>query len=78
MVPERTSRVDDTIGTEIESLGARFARVIEAIGRVADSRNFNTVLQEVAEGARMLTNAKCGSVGAFDRSGRICFRHPPH
>ena len=78
MAPERISREGDAIGTEIESLGARFARVIEAIGRVADSQNFNTVLQEVADGARTLTNAKCGTVGAFDHSGRIHFWHPPH
>ena len=78
MAPEKTSREDDAGGREIESLRARFAGVIEAIGRVADSRNFNTVLQEVADGARMLTNAKCGTAGAFDRSGRIHFRHPPH
>ncbi|MDE2808121.1 MAG: hypothetical protein OXN90_06845 [Gemmatimonadota bacterium] len=39
------------------------SREDDAIGRVADSRNFNTVLQEVADGAHILTMLSAAKLG---------------
>ena len=54
------------IGLECESLRARFAGVIDAIGRVAQSWDRDTVLQEIAHCACSLTGARYAAVCVFD------------
>ena len=62
---------DDGLGREVENLWARFAGVLEAIGRVTGSLDLGTALQEVADGARALTSARYSGVGVIDGSRRV-------
>ena len=43
----------------------------EVSRRITQSWDLNTVLQEVVDGARLLTDARYGAVGVLDDSGRI-------
>ena len=56
---------------EIERLRARLATMSEVSRRITESWDLDTVLQEVVEGARSLTDARYGAVGVFDDSGRV-------
>ena len=61
---------DDSEVGEIERLRARFAKMSEVSRLMTESWELDTVLQEVVDGARSLTDAQCGAVGVFDESGR--------
>ena len=62
---------DDPEMREIDRLRARLAMMSEVSRRITESWELNTVLQEVVDGARSLTDAQYGAVGVFDDSGRI-------
>ena len=62
--------IDSEVG-EIERLRVRLAKMSEASRRVTESWDLDTVLQEVVDGARSLTDARYGAVGVFDDSGRV-------
>ena len=70
MVRKESLKGDGTPAQGIESLRARFAGVIEAIGRVAQSWDLDPVLQEVANGARSLTGARYAAVCVVDDLGQ--------
>ena len=71
MVRERSSKTDDALKREIETLRSRFAKVSEVNRRVAEIWDLDAVLQEIVDGARTLTDARYGAVGVFDGSGQI-------
>ncbi len=56
---------------EVDRLRARLTMMSEVSRRITQSWDLNTVLQEVVDGARSLTDARYGAVGVFDESGRI-------
>ena len=56
---------------EADRLRARLAMMSEVSRRITQSWDINTVLQEVVDGARSLTDARYGAVGVFDDSGRL-------
>ena len=62
---------DDPEMREIDRLRARLAKMSEVSRRIIESWDLSTVLQEVVDGARSLTDAQYGAVGVFDDSGRI-------
>ena len=61
----------DRLRPEIEALRARLIALSEVSLRVTKSLDLDTVLQEVADGARSLTHARYGAVGMFDGAGRV-------
>ena len=61
---------DDSELREVDRLRARLAMMSEFSRRITQSWDLNTVLQEVVDGARSLTDARYGVVGVFDDSGR--------
>ncbi len=61
----------DTLKRENESLRARVAKMSEVSRRITESLDLDTVLQEVVDGARSLTDAKYGALVVFDDSGRV-------
>ena len=71
LVRKESSKGDDGFGQGVESLRARFAEVIEAIGRIAQSWDLDTVLQEVANGASSLTGARYAAACVFDDLGQM-------
>ncbi len=56
---------------EIDRLRARVAMMSEVSRRITNSWDLDTVLREVVDGARSLTDARYGAVGMFDDSGRV-------
>ena len=62
---------DDALRREIKALQARIAKMSEVSRRITESLDLDTVLQEVADGARSLTDARYSAVGVFDGSGQI-------
>ena len=62
---------DDAEVREIDRLRARFAAMSEASRRITRSLDLDTVLQEIVDGARSLTDARYGAVGMFDDSGHV-------
>ena len=56
---------------QVERLRARVAKMSEIGRRIFESRDLDTVLQEVVDGARSLTDARYGAVGLLDESGRV-------
>ena len=56
---------------EMEALRERLTRLSEASLRVNESLDPDTVLQEVMDSARSLTDARFGGITAFDESGRL-------
>ena len=56
---------------EIERLRARVTTMSEVSRRITESWDLDTVLQEVEDGARSLTDARYGAVGVFDDSGQV-------
>ena len=61
----------DSEALEVERLRARVAKMSEVSRRITESWDLDTVLQEVVDGARSLTDARYGAVGVFDDSGRV-------
>ena len=43
----------------------------EVSRRIAERRDLETVLQEVVDAARFLTDARYGAAGVFDESGQV-------
>ena len=56
---------------EIERLRARLVKMCEVSRRITESWDLDTVLQEVVDGARSLTDARYGAVGVFDDAGHV-------
>ncbi len=56
---------------QIERQRARVATMSDVSRRINESWDLDTVLQEVVDGARSLTDARYGAVGVFDDSGRV-------
>ena len=61
----------DTLRREIDDLRTSHLRFSEVSRRITESWDLDTVLQEVVNGARSLTDARYGAVGVFDDSGRV-------
>ena len=56
---------------ENQALRERLSRLSEASLRISESLDFDTVLQDVLDSARSLTQARCGIVTLLDESGRV-------
>ena len=56
---------------ENEALRDRLSRLSEASLRINESLDFDTVLQDVLDSTRSLTQARCGIVTLFDESGQV-------
>ena len=56
---------------EIEALRDRLSKLSEASMRINESLDFETVLQEVLDSARSLTDARYGTMILVDGSGRV-------
>ena len=64
------SQVDELI-RENEILRFRLSRLIEANLRINENREFETILQEVLDAARSLTNARYGVITIFNDEGHV-------
>ncbi len=64
-------RWEDSGPRESRRAQTRLAKLGEASRRINESWDLDTVLQEVADGARSLTGARFGAAGVFDGSGRV-------
>ena len=53
-----------------ETLGGRISRLTDAILRISEDLELDTVLQEVADGARLLTGARYTALTTHDESGK--------
>ena len=56
---------------EVEALRERVSRLSAAVLRISDSLDLDTVLQEVVDGARALTDARYGMIATVDDTGSI-------
>ena len=61
----------DRLRAENETLRSRLSRLTEAILRISEDLDLDTVLQEIADGARSLVGARYGAILTFDESGRV-------
>ena len=61
----------DDMGRESPTPRDRLSRLSEAILRINESLNVNTVLERIVEGARSLTDAGYGAILITDESGRV-------
>ena len=64
-------RGHDRLRLEIETLQLRLARLTEAILRISEDLDLDVVLQEVADSARSLTDARYGAVATLDDAGEL-------
>ena len=62
---------EDELSRENQALRERLSRLSEASLRISESLDFDTVLQDVLDSARSLTQARCGIVTLLDESGRV-------
>ena len=62
---------EDDLLRQIEALRERLSRLSEAGLRINESLDFDTVLQEVLDSARALTQARYGVITLLDESGRV-------
>ena len=60
-----------TARQEMEALRSRYSRLSTAILRISTSLELDTVLQEVLDGARALTGARCGVITTVDEAGQV-------
>ena len=60
----------ETLRLEIEALRERNRALSDAVRRVSESLDLDTVLREVLEGARALTGARYGIIATIDDSGQ--------
>lgn len=61
----------DELVREIEALRDRFSKLSEANLRINENLDFETVLREVLEGARLLADARCGVITVLDETGQL-------
>ena len=66
-----TSVAPSDLLKSIETLRARLSRLSEASLRVSETLDVNTVLKEVIDNARELTDARYGALLTYDQSGGI-------
>ncbi len=59
----------DELRRENAALRARFAALSEASLRIGASLDLETVLQEVVDSARALTDSRCASIATIDETG---------
>ncbi len=59
----------DRLRAENETLRGRLDRLTEAILRISEDLDLDVVLQEVADGARSLTDARYGAITTLDDAG---------
>ena len=64
-------RDEDYSRTEDETLRARLSGLIAAILRISEDLDLGVVLQEVADGARSLTDARYGAITILDDAGNL-------
>ena len=64
------TKIDELVG-EIEALRDRLSKLSEANLRINESLDFDNVLHEVLESARLLTDAHCGVITVLDRAGEV-------
>ena len=64
-------READKLRRENQTLRTRLLKMSEVSRRVTESLDFQTVLQEVVDGARSLTGARYGALAVFDDSGQV-------
>ncbi len=64
------NQVDELI-RENEILRFRLSRLIEANLRINESLEFETMLQEILDAARTLTNARYGVITIFNDEGLV-------
>ena len=62
---------NDAESQKIDLLRSRLAKLSEVSRRITESWDLDTVLQEVVDGARSLTDARYGAVGVFDECGCV-------
>ena len=62
---------EDDLMRENQALRERLSRLSEAGLRINESLDFDTVLQEVLDSARALTQARYGVITLLDESGRV-------
>ena len=62
---------EDDLTRENQALRERLSRMSEAGLRINESLDFDTVLQEVLDSARALTQANYGVITLLDESGRV-------
>ena len=65
-----SEKSNEALRLENEALRAQLARLTEVNRRATESLELGTVLQEVADGARLITDAQYAVVAYFDGSGR--------
>ena len=61
----------DNLVREIEGLRDRLSRLSQANLRINESLDFDNVLHEVLESARLLTDARCGVITVLDKAGQV-------
>ena len=61
----------DRLRVENEVLRVRLSRLTEAILRISEDLDLDTVLQEVADSARSLTDARYSAITTIDESGQL-------
>ena len=73
MCPQRGAelREDDRLRAENETLRIRLAGLTEAILRISEDLDLDTVLQEVVDSARSLTDARYSAITTTDDSGEM-------
>ena len=64
-------REGDRLRAENETLRSRIVGLTEAILRISEDLDLDTVLQQVVDGARSLVGATYGAILTFDDSGRV-------
>ena len=62
---------NDERDQQTEALRSRLSKLSEASLRINESLNPNTVLQEILDSARSLTDARYGVVATFDDTGQV-------
>ena len=62
---------DDRLRAENEALRARLSGLTEAILRISEDLDLDLVLQEIADSARSLTDARYGAITTLDESGEL-------